>query len=138
MTLNDYQNLALRTAPERGKNNAFDRPVTQLQGQHCDNIDLVHAALGLASEVGELADALKKAWMHGRALDRINIAEEIGDVLWYCAIAARALGNGMDLESCAALNIKKLYTRYPEKYSDERSAGRDTNAERAVLEGGAE
>lgn len=134
MELNEYQQLALRTAPERGRNFAFDRPVTTLLGEHCNNVDLMHAALGLASEVGEVCDALKKAWMHGRPLDHVNIAEEIGDVLWYLAIAAR--GAGVNLEKCAERNIRKLRTRYPEKYSDENSAERDIDAERGVLEGG--
>lgn len=133
MTLNEYQLLALRTAPERGRNFAFDRPVTHLAGEHYNNVDLMHAALGLASEVGEICDALKKSWMHGRPLDRVNIAEEVGDVLWYLAIAA--LAAGISLEGCAERNIRKLRTRYPEHYSDENSAERDIDAEREGLEG---
>lgn len=136
MDLNEYQELALRTAPERGRNYAFDRPVTHLVGEHCNNIDLMHGALGLSSEVGELCDALKKSWMHGRPLDRINLVEEVGDNLWYIAFLCRALGT--TLEAVAETNIRKLRTRYPEKYSDENSAGRDIEAEREVLEGSAE
>lgn len=119
MTLNQYQQLALRTAP---------------LGVTADH-DLQHALLGLISEVGELADALKKEHAYGKAIDRVNLREELGDVLWYLPLACRALG--CDLGDIAQLNIAKLSKRYPEKFTTAAALNRDLAAERAVLEGGA-
>lgn len=84
--------------------------------------DLMHAALGLAGEAGEFADAIKKHLVYGRELDRENAAEEIGDILWFCALACQTLG--ISMASVAQANIDKLRLRYPEKYSDQHSAAR--------------
>lgn len=48
--------------------------------------DLEHAALGIVSEVGEINDQVKRHIIYGKPLDKVNIAEEIGDVLWYVAL----------------------------------------------------
>jgi len=79
--------------------------------------DLMHAALGLAGEAGEFADAIKKHLVYGRDLDHDNAVEEIGDILWFCALACTTLGVGMD--AVAQQNIDKLKLRYPEKYADD-------------------
>jgi len=39
--------------------------------------------LGLVSELGELADLLKRSRREGVPLDRARVLEEWGDVLWY-------------------------------------------------------
>src|ERR1700757_1173035 len=57
-----------------------------------ESIRLIHAALGLASEVGEFADALKKAIFYGKPLDKVNLSEESGDLLWYLALASNVPG----------------------------------------------
>lgn len=55
-------------------------------GTHTDdNAVLIHAALGICGEAGEIADLLMEPGT------REEIAHEIGDVLWYCALAARIL-----------------------------------------------
>ncbi len=99
MDFKQYQKQALRTAKrvERGW-------------------DLNHAALGLTGEAGEFADAIKKHIIYSQPLDNANCIEELGDILWYCALAAEALG--VDLDEVAALNISKLKLRYPDVYSD--------------------
>jgi len=51
-----------------------------------------------------------------------EIAEELGDILWYIAALATTLK--LDLGEIAQQNIKKLKKRYPEGYSDERSRER--------------
>lgn len=92
-----------------------------------------HGVIGAVTEVGELMDAVKKAKIYGRPLDRVNLVEEIGDVMWYLAILADDLG--VSFEDIWEKNINKLRQRYPEKYTDEQSQRRDVSAERAVLEG---
>lgn len=106
MDANDYQRLALRTeAPGRA------------QAER-----LLNAALGLAGEAGECADLLKKARFHGHPLDEAALRNELGDVLWYVALACDALGLG--LGDVMAENIEKLRRRYPEGFSAERSLNR--------------
>ena len=78
--------------------------------------DLMHAALGLAGEAGEFADAIKKHLVYGRELDRENAIEELGDVLWFVALGCATLG--VSMSDVAQKNIDKLRKRYPEKYED--------------------
>lgn len=78
--------------------------------------DLTHAAFGIAGEAGEFVDSVKKHQIYQQDLDRENLSEEIGDMLWYLALAASVLGE--DLNNIAQANIDKLQKRYPEKYSD--------------------
>lgn len=56
--------------------------------------DLHHAALGLLSEAGEICDALKAHQIYGKPLDITNIKEEVGDALWFSALAARLANVG--------------------------------------------
>lgn len=100
-----YQQLALRTA----------KPMDAQD-------DLLHAALGLTGEAGEFADCIKKHWAYSQDMDAENALEELGDLLWYIALACNALGVGMD--HVAAMNIEKLRKRYPGKYQDDLAAFR--------------
>lgn len=77
---------------------------------------LVHAALGAASEAGEIASAVKAYWIYGRELDTENVIEEIGDTLFYLSALCAELG--ITLETCMLANIEKLNKRYPSGYSD--------------------
>jgi NTP pyrophosphatase (non-canonical NTP hydrolase) len=108
MDANDYQRLALRTeAPGRAQR---DR--------------LLNAALGLAGEAGEFADSVKKYAYHAHALDEAALRKELGDVLWYVALACDTLG--LQLSDVMAENVEKLRRRYPEGFSPERSINRST------------
>lgn len=99
MKLNEYQHLAVRTAKR------VDR-----------QYDLTHAALGLTGEAGEFCDAVKKHVIYGKPMDWSNAFEELGDVMWYVALAAEALG--VSMEEIASMNIDKLRLRYPDQYTD--------------------
>ena len=100
-----YQLQALRTAKEL--------PFEQ---------NLMHTALGLAGEAGEYADAVKKHLVYGKELDHENAREELGDILWFVALACDALST--DMATVAQANIDKLRKRYPEKYSDQLAGDR--------------
>mgnify|MGYP000089854261 CR=1 FL=1 len=95
MTLNEYQDLALKTAiyPREYK--------------------VIYPALGLTGEAGECSDKIKKVIRdyHGEFTEekKIEIAKEIGDVLWYCAALANDIGYSLD--EIGELNIGKLHSR---------------------------
>lgn len=112
MRLNEYQSAAMRTAKSD-----FEY-VTR--GTEADRLTL--AALGIGGESGEFVDLIKKFVYHAKPLDRDKAAKELGDLLWYIALAADALGT--DLEIVAQMNIQKLLVRYPEGFSPQASAER--------------
>lgn len=101
MTPYEYQELAMRTAKDMGS----------------VKMNLIHGAMGVSSDAGELVDALKKHTIYGKDLDVTNVIEEIGDVLWFCALIANTLE--LNIEYIMKINILKLQNRYPEKYTDE-------------------
>lgn len=91
-----------------------------------------HAVMGLVTESAECMDAIKKTKIYGKELDIVNLKEEAGDIMWYLAILADALG--VTFEEIWEKNIAKLAARYPEKYTDDAAINRDTAVERAILE----
>lgn len=91
-----------------------------------------HAIMGLVTESGELMDVVKKTKVHGKKFDKVNVIEEMGDLFWYLAILCDALG--ISFEKVWDINIKKLKTRYPDKYSNRRALNRNISRERKVLE----
>lgn len=93
---------------------------------------LLHAAIGICTEAGEFFDPLKKYLFYSKLYDEVNLREELGDLLWYIAIACDALDTTVELEMARV--IAKLQQRYPEKFSDYLAQNRDLDRERAVLE----
>jgi len=67
---------------------------------------IAYLSLGLVSEAGEVAGKVKK---HIRDGTESNIASEIGDVLWYCAMLANELG--ANLGKIMEDNLYKLNDR---------------------------
>lgn len=109
MNLIDYQIAALRT----------EKPLATAA------LRSMHAALGLTTEVGEYTTEVKRAVIYEKPLDdarRAHMAEELGDIMWYMAIAADALG--LQLADICADNIAKLQARFPEAYSNEAAEAR--------------
>lgn len=98
-----------------------------------DTQRLLHGSIGLATEAGEMLDAVKKHVFYGAPLDDVNLAEEVGDLFWYCAIICDSLG--VSFEEIQEKNIAKLKARYGEKFNEEGALHRDLDKEREVLEG---
>lgn len=93
-----------------------------------DQIHLLDWAMGLGGEAGEVLDLLKHSIFHKEdILDKMELAKELGDVLWY--VSAIATTCGIDLADIAALNRAKLTSRYNGGYSDEASAQRHSKEE---------
>lgn len=129
VTPNEYQQLASRTDPDR-----THRVVDKITEIAPNGSWLLHAQIGLAGEVGELATAIQKWLYYGKELDRINVIEELGDLCWYLAQACRAMD--VQLEDVMRDNLNKLKFRYPERYTDFHAAeeNRNRTGEREVLE----
>lgn len=104
--INDYQKAALRTA-----NNSENLYALLQEG-----------LMGLNGEAGECIDILKKSMFQGHELDPDHLAEELGDVAWYLAVSAHAIG--WSLEDILKKNIEKLEKRYPNGFEVERSVNR--------------
>ena len=108
MTINEYQTEALRTAA--GMNHPNNDEI------------LLNGVMGLAGESGECVDIMKKHLFQGHELDKEHIAKELGDVAWYIALSAYAMG--YDLETILQMNVDKLSKRYPNGFEAERSLHR--------------
>ena len=117
MDLKQYSKESERTCPDLGSDIANNN----------------HMLMGMVTEVGELVDAYKKHYAYGKALDKVNVAEEIGDLLWYVANFCRM--NNIDLEEQLDININKLKARYPRKFDSDKAINRDLSVERKILEG---
>lgn len=124
---NEYQKLA-----EVTESKDFDAIGERIKT--VENIRLLHAVLGLTSEVGEFADALKKHLFYGKPLDKINLSEESGDLLWYLALAANVPGM-LSIDENMERNIAKLKARYGDKFTEHLAANRNLDREREILEG---
>lgn len=98
---------------------------------------VLHGVMGVATESSELLQALICIGDHDEIerrddIDVVNIAEEIGDVLWYLAIICDALD--FDLSELMDRNIRKLQGRFPEKFDEDLAENRDLENERNILE----
>lgn len=108
MTANEYQEAALRTASYAYRN---------------ENPLLLDGLMGLNGEAGECIDILKKAIFQGHELDKEHMAKELGDVAWYLAVSAEAIGYKLD--DIFQMNIDKLKKRFPDGFDVERSLNRE-------------
>lgn len=106
MTINEYQQGALRTAG------------TDHKGALLEN-----GVMGLCGESGECVDLVKKYLFQGHELDRQHLAKELGDVAWYLAVAAYSIG--YTLEEVLQMNIDKLKERYPDGFDVDKSLHRE-------------
>lgn len=109
MELDAYQTLAHRTAKRF--------PTVEM--------NLAHAALGIATEGGEFTTEVKRAAIYGKPVDgavREHMLEELGDLMWYVALAASSLD--ASLSHIAQRNIEKLRARFPAAYSDAAAEAR--------------
>ena len=71
--------------------------------------------MGLAGEIGEVIDIMKKHIYQGKVLDITDVIEEVGDVLWYIANFCNV--NNITMDECMESNIKKLRKRFPNGFT---------------------
>ncbi len=68
--------------------------------------NLLHMVIGISGEAGELLDAIKKAVIYRKELDRTNVIEELGDIEFYLEGLRQELG--LSREECLTANVAKL------------------------------
>lgn len=84
---------------------------------------IANAAMGLAGEVGEVVDMLKKGLYQGHDVDEYDLMEELGDVLFYWTWLA-VLQYGFDRAEIMLRNAVKLHERYPNGFDPDKSLHR--------------
>jgi NTP pyrophosphatase (non-canonical NTP hydrolase) len=89
MLIEEYQELAFKTALETAKNPAY-------------------MVANLTSEAGEVAGKYAK-WIRDGVLDEEGMQKEVGDVLWQ--IAGLSTVMGWSLADLASKNLQKLAQR---------------------------
>jgi len=101
----------------------YDDFVRGLIKPQTEQLMKLHCALGVAGEAGELADNIKRECIYGKAPDRANVIEELGDIMWYVQATMNLYGilPGEVFQG----NADKLSKRYVElKYSDKAAIER--------------
>lgn len=121
MDVNLYQQECLRTA--KGMTNYI--VLTEKGEGDINYAMLLNGLIGLNGESGECIDIYKKHLFQDHELDKDHLAKELGDVAWYLAVSASALG--YDLEDIFRMNVEKLRARYHDGFDPELSKRRKEN-----------
>lgn len=111
----EYQKFVLSKASEDTREGRIDQGI-----------------IGIATEAGELLDALKKKMFQQRPYDITNLKEECGDLYFYFTELMAAIDT--DLIEVMEMNRAKLAHRYKAKFNRDESINRDTGKEREILE----
>lgn len=65
-------------------------------------------------------------------LDKVNLVEELGDLLWYVTLGLDSIG--VSLDALLDANEAKLRARYPEgHFTEGRALTRDRDGERTAM-----
>lgn len=106
LTIRDYYKAALRTINPSLTTN-----------------DVKHHALHLiASECGEIHGLYQKTYQ-GHELNKDRVMDEIGDLCW--GLMELCFAEHIDPQEVLEYNIDKLYKRFPDGFSAERSVNRE-------------
>lgn len=120
MKINEYQKLALQTETGFPEERSERVPMVNQFLMDCNTYRrLMQGLFGLNGESGKAIDLLKKHLFQGHELDRKHMARELGDIAWYLALCADAIG--YDLETVFQMNIDKLHELYPYKFSESQN-----------------
>lgn len=112
MTINEYQAYALRTE-------------SHIAADPIPYIRVLDGLMGLNGEAGEAIDFIKKVLFQGHEFQREHLAKELGDIAWYLALSADAIG--YDLETIFQMNVDKLKARYPDGFDVDHSLHRSSD-----------
>lgn len=113
MNIEEYSVLAMRTAD-------------------LSNSPVLHAAMGMAGEAGEVMDIVKKMVFYKKPMERERLLEEIGDQIWYTNLMIQALESSWS--AVLEANIAKLEARYPDlRFDPEKAISQNKEAEQAAI-----
>lgn len=96
-------------------------------------IDVIHMIVGVATEGGEMVEALRRVIGTDNRFDLVNLKEESGDIMWYLANLFNAIDT--TFEEVGGDNNGKLRVRFPDKFTTDNANNRNVLAERRALEG---
>lgn len=93
----------------------------QYQAEACKNLkqhdsekdEVCDYMIGLLEEAGEVASIIKHHFWSTKEVNLEELAEELGDVLWYSVALCKVYG--LDLETIAKINVAKSDYRYGTK-----------------------
>lgn len=77
---------------------------------------LIHGALGLAGESGEVVDIIKKHVQYNKDLNIAHLKEELGDVLFYISLILTDINSSF--EEVFLQNQEKLNKRFPNGFTE--------------------
>lgn len=109
-----------------------DQEKIKARYQNPETLRLIHAMVGMCTESGEFQDQVKKHLQYGKEIDKTNLIEELGDLMWYIGLACDVLE--VSLEEVMERNNAKLSARYGDVFTEEAALNRDLDAEREILE----
>lgn len=88
---NKYQAEAMVTNDRKHTS----RLVSKIDSRDINTPELINACLGLAGETGEVGSILNR-WCCVGEVSYEHLKKELGDILWYVALACDSLGANMD------------------------------------------
>jgi NTP pyrophosphatase (non-canonical NTP hydrolase) len=127
MNFKEFINKALRT-----ENRDFNSIIKRIS--LISSVRMLHGSIGISTEAGELLDAVKKYIFYGKEIDKINVKEELGDILYYTALIVDEIG--LEFGDIMETVVAKLQARYPEKFTEEKANNRNLQDERNILSQG--
>lgn len=80
-SLDEYQKLAARTLSDLTEFYSSKIMINNL----LEDANIVHCMYGIDTEIGEILDLYKKSFAYRKIFDKINLLEEVCDVMWYVA-----------------------------------------------------
>jgi hypothetical protein len=80
-SLDEYQKLAARTLPDLNEFYVGNIMIDNL----LEDSNIVHCMYGIDTEIGEILDLYKKSFAYRKIFDKVNLLEEVCDVMWYVA-----------------------------------------------------
>jgi len=87
-----------------------------------EDAHILHMAVGISGEAGELLDTIKKSAIYRKEYDVENIIEELGDLEFYMEGMRQAFT--LNREDIIQANADKLMVRYSKGYSDKQAQNR--------------
>lgn len=81
-----------------------------VEGLTAESAHLLHMAVGISGEAGELLDAIKKSAIYCKPINLDNVIEELGDLEFY--MEGLRQGVGITREQVLEANVAKLSKRY--------------------------